>query len=172
MPDSVSPNLQKSDVPVIIRILGSCGCLTISGLFLMILLPSFLRELSLARKSEGKADLGNLNRAQQAYQLENKTFASSIDDLDVGIISNYFDSQIVPQAGEDSAIAIAIPRDGNDLKSYTGFTFLLGSTPAGPELISGICETDTPSKIPPAAPPAPSSVTEAVQCPPGSSLVE
>lgn len=40
-------------------------------------------RINRARESEAKSSLGTVNRAQQAYQLENNYFASSINNLDV-----------------------------------------------------------------------------------------
>ncbi|PZD73593.1 hypothetical protein C1752_01890 [Acaryochloris thomasi RCC1774] len=167
----------KGGVSSMVKILGGCGCLAVGGFVLMILLaialPSFLRELALARKSEGAGSLSAINRSQQAYRLENKGFATSIDDLDGRIVNRYFDSRIVPQLSTmTTAIATTVPLKGTDLKSYTAFVFVLESAATDLKFVSGICETDVPSRLPPAAPPAPSSETEPVQCPLGSSLVE
>ena len=57
----------------------------IVGVLSAIALPTFLDQASKARESEAKTNLGALNRGQQIYQLENGGFASSINDLDVGI---------------------------------------------------------------------------------------
>ena len=175
MPDSVSPTPQKKGgVPIIVWLLGGCGCLgfgtVLLGIMAAIALPSFLNQVEKVRDSEAKANIGMINRAQQVFQLENETFATSINDLDIVISGKFYEYQVIPQRDPSkSAIATAIPVEPN-FKSYTGFGFLLD--PAGYDFISGICESDAPSKIPPAAPSRPSAETESVQCPPGSSLVE
>jgi type IV pilus assembly protein PilA len=55
--------------------------IVIIGMLGAIALPSFLNQSAKARGSEAKANLGSINRAQQAYRVENGTFASNIDDL-------------------------------------------------------------------------------------------
>jgi type IV pilus assembly protein PilA len=55
--------------------------IVIIGVLASIALPSFLNQSAKARGSEAKANLGSVNRAQQAYRFENGTFASNIDDL-------------------------------------------------------------------------------------------
>jgi type IV pilus assembly protein PilA len=55
--------------------------IVIIGVLSAIALPSFLNQSAKARGSEAKANLGSMNRAQQAYRLENGTFASSINSL-------------------------------------------------------------------------------------------
>ncbi len=175
MPDSVSPTPQKKGgVPIIVWLLGGCGCLGFGTVFLGIIaaiaLPSFLNQVEKAGGSEAKSTIGMINRAQQAFQLKNETFATSINELDVSISGQLFEYQVIPQPDPSkSAIATAIPVEPN-FKSYTGFGFLVDS--AGYDFISGLCESDAPSRIPPAAPSRPSAETESVQCPPGSSLVE
>jgi type IV pilus assembly protein PilA len=174
--DSMPPAAsQKSSVPVIFWILGGCGCLG-AGLFIVVILaaialPSFLNQTAKARGSEAKSNLGTLNRAQQTFLLEKGIFAKSIGDLDAKISGEFFEYQIIPSGNPKSAIATAMPIEFN-LKSYTGFAFTVGSSPTTSQFISGICETDNISITPPAAPLAPASATEPVQCPPGSSLVE
>ncbi|MGB7412713.1 MAG: type IV pilin-like G/H family protein [Thermosynechococcaceae cyanobacterium] len=175
-PASIPPVSQKKSVPVVVWVLGGCGCLTfgvfVIGVLAAITLPSFLNQIGKARASEAKSSLGVINRAQQSFQLEKGAFAISINDLDATVSSEFYDYQIVPQAdSKKSAIATATPTEP-ELRSYTGFAFMLGSTPTDSTFIQGICESDTPSQTPPAAPAAPRSATEPVQCPPGSSLIE
>ncbi|MGB7414443.1 MAG: type IV pilin-like G/H family protein [Thermosynechococcaceae cyanobacterium] len=77
-------------------------------------------------------------------------------------------SVVVQADPKKSTIATATPIKPN-LKSYTGFVFLLN--PTGDEVVTGVCETDRPSPTPPTPPSAPSAASEPVQCPLGSSLV-
>ncbi|MEO0375955.1 MAG: type IV pilin-like G/H family protein, partial [Cyanobacteria bacterium P01_A01_bin.17] len=128
-------------------------------------------EVDTEKEYEAKSNLGTLNRAQQAFHLENSVFAQELDALDARPSGQYFTYQVVPQTNSKSAIATATPIR-SDLKSYTGFAFILGSTSADYKFVSGICETNNSSVNPPTAPSVPSSPGELVQCPPGSSLVE
>ena len=60
----------------------------IIGILSAIALPSFLNQANKARQSEAKTYIGSMNRAQQAYYLENAQFVSdqtSFEDLAMGI---------------------------------------------------------------------------------------
>ncbi|MGI8935570.1 MAG: type IV pilin-like G/H family protein [Phormidesmis sp.] len=66
----------------------------IIGILSAIALPSFLNQANKAKQSEAKTYIGSMNRAQQAYYLENDTFApqASFGALGLGIstaTSNY-----------------------------------------------------------------------------------
>jgi hypothetical protein len=70
---------KKGGVPTFVWILGGCGCLGFGAFIFLILLaialPSFLNQVGKARGSEAKSILGTINRAQQAFQLENGSFS-------------------------------------------------------------------------------------------------
>lgn len=172
--DSPAPaSSKKSGVPVFVWILGGCGCLGIGGFFFLILLaialPSFLNQVGKARGSEAKANLGTINRAQQAYQLENKVFAKSIQDLDTRVSGTFFTYQIEPSRNPNVVVTTATPTKP-DLKSYTGVAFIIGSGQAA-NFGSGICETNAVSPTPPQLTSIPTSVAEPIECPPGSTLI-
>jgi type IV pilus assembly protein PilA len=57
----------------------------IIGILSAIALPSFLNQASKAKQSEAKTILGSLNRAQQAFYLENNYFAASADFGKLGL---------------------------------------------------------------------------------------
>ena len=59
----------------------------IIGILSAIALPSFLNQANKARQSEAKTYVGSMNRAQQAYYLENNEFSDSISLLGLGIAS-------------------------------------------------------------------------------------
>ncbi|WP_158534990.1 type IV pilin-like G/H family protein [Acaryochloris thomasi] len=152
---------KKGNFPVLVWILGGCVCLTLGGSFAMILLaialPFSLNQIDIARdeadaarnevntekESEAKSNLGTLNRAQQAFHLENSIFAQELETLDARPSGQYFTHQVVPQTNSKSAIATATPVR-SVLKSYTGFAFILGSTSAEYKFVSGICDTNFP----------------------------
>jgi type II secretory pathway pseudopilin PulG len=165
---------KKGGVPVFVWVLGGCGCLTVGGFVFLVLLaialPSFLNQVGKARGSEAKSTLGTLNRAQQAFHLENNSFAKSVEDLDARITPKFFSYQVLPSDFKSEAFTTATPvSPEGSLKSYTGFIFL--SNPTASEVVSGICETDMPSQTPPAPPLPPTSGGMTVECAPGSSLV-
>jgi type IV pilus assembly protein PilA len=173
--DSTAPaSPKKSSVPVFVWILGGCGCvgfgcLPVLGILLAIALPSVLNQVGKARGSEAKSNLGTLNRAQQAYHLENNVFAKSIQDLDARVSGKFFTYQTEPSGNPNVVITTATPTKP-DLKSYTGVAFILGSGQAA-NFASGICETDTASTTPPQLTSIPTSVAEPIECPPGSTLI-
>ncbi|MEH2437552.1 MAG: type IV pilin-like G/H family protein [Nostoc sp.] len=57
----------------------------IIGILSAIALPSFLNQANKAKQSEAKQYSGSMNRAQQAYFLENAAFTSTMDQLGLGI---------------------------------------------------------------------------------------
>jgi type IV pilus assembly protein PilA len=162
---------KQGGVPVFVWVLGGCGCLTVGGFVFLVLLaialPSFLNQVGKARGSEATSTLGTLNRAQQAFHLENKSFANSLNDLDARITPNFFSYEVVPSNSRMETFTTAIPVSSErNLKSYIGFVFLSNLTTS--EGVSGICATDSPSQTPP-LPPRPIGLK--VECAPGSSLV-
>ncbi len=165
---------KQGGVPAFVWVLG-CGCLGLGaimvvGILAAISLPSFLNQVGKARGSEAKSNLGIVNRAQQAFQLENNSFAKALKDLDAKVSPKYFSYEVVPSNSKSEAFTTATPvSPGGDLKSYTGFIFLLN--PSTSEVVTGICETDEPSSTPPEIPLPPTS-GKMVECAPGSSLVQ
>jgi type IV pilus assembly protein PilA len=57
----------------------------IIGILSAIALPSFLNQANKARQSEAKTYVGSINRAQQAFFLENSSFAGSVEELGIGV---------------------------------------------------------------------------------------
>jgi type IV pilus assembly protein PilA len=57
----------------------------IIGILSAIALPSFLNQANRARETEASTYSGTINRAQQAYRLENPEFSATFDDLEAGI---------------------------------------------------------------------------------------
>lgn len=151
-------------------ILGGCGCLgvglPIMGILAAIVIPSLLDVSSRPRSSEAKSTLGYVNRAQEAYHLENGVFSKSLELLDMKFNPKFFAYKIIPNASKLGTFTIATPADPTQtLKSCVGFVFLIN--PATSEFISGICETHKPPDLP-LPPPSPK---KPVKCPPGSSLL-
>jgi type IV pilus assembly protein PilA len=57
----------------------------IIGILSAIALPSFLNQANKAKQSEAKTYVGSMNRQQQAYYLENNTFAQNADFGKLGL---------------------------------------------------------------------------------------
>ena len=121
---------------------------------------------------EGKQFISSMNRAQQAYYLENNKFATTIEQL-VGIkpeTENY-QYRILPEGKLTSRVMMTATAKSPESKSYTGGVFV---TKVNGESLTiwGICETNNPSKIPLVMLKfIPSKEGGQIQCPAGSSLL-
>jgi type IV pilus assembly protein PilA len=62
----------------------------IVGVLAAIALPSFLNQVNKARGSEGKSNLGTINRAQQAFRLENNVMATALGNLDARVSGKFY----------------------------------------------------------------------------------
>jgi type IV pilus assembly protein PilA len=111
----------------------------IVGVLSAIALPSFLNQVGKARGSEAKTTLGALNRAQQAYRLENGTFTGDIQYLDAKITPKFF---TYAASGTDAAASMthtSTPASGtSDVKAYSS---AVGQTTAN-VFTSIICESN------------------------------
>ena len=94
----------------------------IIGILSAIALPTFLGQANKARESGAKTNLGAINRAQQAYRIENGTFSSSLDNLDIGVSDTDDYEFSVNSVGPDSTEAQASPigDSSEDLNDYVG----------------------------------------------------
>ncbi|MEB3182157.1 MAG: type IV pilin-like G/H family protein [Nostocaceae cyanobacterium] len=118
-------------------------------------------------EEEGKTNMGAITRAQQAYFLENNKFATTMEELAVGIKpdTDNYTYKIMAQGTERSMITAQAKRPG--LRSYTGAVYVVkdrGETVT----MGGICETNEPSTKPPGIPDAPKAVSDPLKCPVGS----
>ncbi|MEB3181349.1 MAG: type IV pilin-like G/H family protein [Nostocaceae cyanobacterium] len=105
----------------------------IIGVLAAIALPSLLNQVSKARQSEARQNVGALNRAQQAYFLENSNkFATDVGDLGVGIktqTQNY--EYTIAGADRTQAVTNKGASRRAKLKSYYGVTYTIDQTVAG-----------------------------------------
>ena len=150
-------------------VLGCLGCgglgLMILGIVVAIALPSFLNQASRTRIAEAQAYVGSMNRGQQAYFLEQEAFASSIEELQLGLTSqtaNYTYAMEVQPDGA-SVIITATPVE-EYLQHYTGAVFAVGETPDSRTTIAEICESSEALETLPSL----NLETGTVDCPPGS----
>ncbi|WP_375501839.1 type IV pilin-like G/H family protein [uncultured Nostoc sp.] len=91
----------------------------IIGILSAIALPSFLNQANKGKQSEAKQYSGSMNRAQQAYFLENAAFTTTMDQLGLGIRTQT-ENYVYKVAGDttlvtNNALSLKAP-----LKSYTG----------------------------------------------------
>lgn len=119
-----------------------------------------------AQASEGKTILGSVYRAQQAeYRIEGK-FATTFDDLELGLPTETEQYRYAMTTVTDTqAIATATAKD-ETLNSYTTGVFIVGDSQ---ELLTILCETAEPSQTPPAIPEIDGTT---VRCAAGSVRVE
>ncbi|WP_416667859.1 type IV pilin-like G/H family protein [Egbenema bharatensis] len=103
-------------------------------------------EQTLAR-SVARSSIASINRAQQAYHIENGRFSPTIAGLDVGRDeeTEHYTFSIVLE-GTNKAIVTAIAQQA-DLKSYTGAVAVINRLTR-----SIVCESDSPSQTAPASP--------------------
>jgi type IV pilus assembly protein PilA len=130
----------------------------IIGILSAIALPAFLNQANRARQSEATTYVGSMNRGQQAYRLENKTFANQIDRLGLGIQAKtefyaYGDGSAdtavntvtAPTSGAlgNSVFVSARPLDPA-LLSYTGVTYTLLDSANNATTTAVLCISNSP----------------------------
>ncbi|MEH1912086.1 type IV pilin-like G/H family protein [Nostoc sp.] len=95
----------------------------IIGILSAIALPSFLNQANKAKQSEAKTYVGSMNRAQQAFYLENTLFTSSIGALGLGIATstiNYVYHIAYTANGSVATNQAEVKLPTAPLKSYVG----------------------------------------------------
>lgn len=100
----------------------------IIGILSAIALPSFLNQASKAKQSEAKNYVGAVQRAQQAYRIENAQFAPGVTELQIGIptqTENY--TYAMNGAATDEVRFLAITQDPTALKSFGAGVVVLTS---------------------------------------------
>ena len=118
----------------------------IIGILSAIALPSFLNQAAKAKQSEAKTYIGSVNRTQQAYRIENPSFAANFTDLQIGIgtqTTNY--NYAIPGASPSTTLVIAASRDSNALKSFSGGVVILSNG----QTSAAACQTTGVSITPP-----------------------
>jgi type IV pilus assembly protein PilA len=120
----------------------------IIGILAAIALPSLLAQVNKAKQSEAKNNIGVMNRAQQAYQLEYQTFQTDVPQLGVGIktlTQNY--QYNIEQGGSPSVVVNRAGAIKNALKSYLGIVetkVVVGSATGEVLSIAQACESKNP----------------------------
>ena len=129
----------------------------IIGILSAIALPSFLNQAAKARGAEAKSNVGAMNRAQQAFFLEQQTFTTTIPDLGLSMKTStdnfsYAASQIgtlapaTGAAGTAGVVSLGTSLK-TDIKSYAGGVFYSAGTTG-----TILCEASA-AGTPPAATP-------------------
>ncbi|MBD2438054.1 type IV pilin-like G/H family protein [Nostoc sp. FACHB-110] len=122
----------------------------IIGVLAAIALPSLLGQVNKAKQSEGKNNIGAINRAQQAYYLENQAFNTDLTVLGIAIktqTDNYNYTSVINGATTGSNLAVishnALSRKVA-LRSYIGIVGTTTGDGATSEALTlaYACETD------------------------------
>ncbi len=96
----------------------------IIGILSAIALPSFLNQANKAKQSEAKTYVGSMNRAQQAYYLENNEFAdnASVGRLGLGISTDTVNYDYAVSVAGDGVVNQAQPKNPAtaSVKAYIG----------------------------------------------------
>lgn len=120
----------------------------IIGILSAIALPSFLNQASKARSSEAKNNLGAILRAQQAYYLENREFAASFPELEIGLerkTTNYtYEVVELSEIGDSEAAGILASPNKNDINAHLGVIEVGGDDNS--TFKSVLCEANKPGK--------------------------
>ena len=116
------------------------------GILSAIALPSFLSQASKGKQAEAKLYLSSINKAQQAYYLENSSFVTNISEigkLGIGLsreTTNY--KYTIEPVEESGVVAIAKPNNNNSLKGYisgVGLVYPGGSSELA--TLTALCES-------------------------------
>lgn len=127
----------------------------IIGILAAIALPSLLAQVNKAKQAEAKQNVGALNRAQQAFFLENTEFASDVVSVGIGISTqtvNYTYTILADGTTAPQSVANLGSRNigKNTLKSYFGYNFTaIGGGGTGGSItevlaLGKVCETQNP----------------------------
>lgn len=93
----------------------------IIGILAAIALPSFLNQAAKAKQSEASTYVGSLNRAQQAYYIENGKFAEDLDTLNAGVPTETQSYSYATAADGDGILNTGTRADtATELKNFKG----------------------------------------------------
>ena len=128
----------------------------IIGILAAIALPSLLGQINKGKQAEAKEYTGSSNRAQQAFYLENSGFASSLQQLQMGIqtqTTNYnYCISSNPATGLGQQAEFIGANIGPTLKAYYGLVAtIVGNSNTSEALTTAIaCESLIPNTTQPA----------------------
>jgi serine/threonine protein kinase len=123
-----------------------------------IALPSMFSMVHKAKQAEARQNIGAMNRAQQAYFLEENTFTNSIEKLGIGIRAQTVNYDYSIQATPKAVFNYGVSRK-NGVTSYVGAVFVVPTTPSNSSTtenevntVAIVCEANSPRTARPAAP--------------------
>ncbi|MFE4107918.1 type IV pilin-like G/H family protein [Almyronema epifaneia] len=131
----------------------------IIGILAAIALPAFLNQANRARQTEAQTYVGSVNRAQQAYRLEQSSFADEIPKLGLGI-QNETEFYVYGDEGGDAGVTEPVadglgsgamifsdPKDVA-LLGYAGATYLLLDDGGNVTTTAVLCKSSTAGEAP------------------------
>ncbi|WP_446389957.1 type IV pilin-like G/H family protein [Coleofasciculus sp. B1-GNL1-01] len=131
--------------------------------FIIIVIPSFLNSAGKARESEAKLYISSMNRAQQAYFLEESNFTDAIAELGLGFNTETENYTYSMHTNYLSVINYAVSKKSK-MKGYVGAVFLGDAAATGEMTTFAIlCEAESPGTH---RPPAPIVEDGVIQCAP------
>jgi type IV pilus assembly protein PilA len=122
----------------------------IIGILSAIALPSFLNQTSKAKQVSAKTTISTVNSAQNAFRVENESFAPDMAALALGLPTDTTNYKFDIVGNQDKATIVAISKD-SALKGYVGGVVRYGIE--GQSAIATIvCQSKTASITPPILP--------------------
>ncbi|MBW4470854.1 MAG: type IV pilin-like G/H family protein [Stenomitos rutilans HA7619-LM2] len=146
----MKPSLRKStpNPPEGFTLIELLVVIVIVGVLSAIALPSFLNQANKAKETESKQYIGSLNRAHQAYFLEQNTFTNDFSLLGLGIktqTTNY--TYAIQDNTSTAATNVSYPQNTLSLRAHVGGVSV-GSTTGvvGGELttLAVLCQSQKP----------------------------
>ncbi|AUB40864.1 Type II secretory pathway, pseudopilin PulG [Nostoc flagelliforme CCNUN1] len=121
----------------------------IIGILSAIALPSFLNQANKAKQVEAKTTVGAMNRAQQAYYLENNTFAAQDDfgKLGLGVKTQTENYKYGIRDASTSIVTnfAQLKTSGSPLKVYLGGVGVANvASTSEATTVALLCESDLP----------------------------
>jgi type IV pilus assembly protein PilA len=127
--------------------------LFVLSIFSTLALPSIINLGKKPESNEGLNKVGRMNRAQQAYQIDNKAFTDSMKNLAINIKPETKNYKYSISLGNKAVFHYAIAKQ-NTLKSYVGGVFRVPDTLVKNHTVTEIilCEANSPGIIKPEIP--------------------
>ncbi|MFH7030490.1 MAG: type IV pilin-like G/H family protein [Heteroscytonema crispum UTEX LB 1556] len=127
--------------------------LFVLGIFSTLALPSIINLAKKPEYNEGRNKVGAMNRAQQAYQIDNKAFTDSMKNLAINIKPETKNYKYSISLGNQAVFNYAIAKQDN-LKSYVGGVFRVPDTLVKNQTVTEtiVCEANSPGIIKPEIP--------------------
>ena len=118
----------------------------ITGVLFSIALPSFLNQANKAKESEAKTYIGSINKAHQAYFVENTRFTTNIEALGIGITTaptNNYQYGAYSNAKNKNVLSEGESQSPSALNSYGGTVFVVDAE-KNSTIQSILCQTTSP----------------------------